>query len=199
MKNKQPLVVRENDIRNMLLKRLWRSVKSPNTQVINELGLAHAKSRIDVAVINGSIHGYEIKSAKDSLARLPAQIEIYSKSLQKLTLVVASRHVDRVVEMIPPWCGVSEVLTGSRGGITLKPLRKAERNPEVDVFVLAHLLWRNEVHGILVERGAHQMTSRASRKDLYQELVEIVSESELVKLIKTSMAQRPIWREHQPL
>ena len=51
-------------------KRLRRARSQPDTLVIDELGLAHAKSRIDVAVINGCIHGYEIKSAKDTLDRL---------------------------------------------------------------------------------------------------------------------------------
>ena len=59
------------DIRSALhAKRLRRLKAKPDTLVIDELGLAHASSRIDVAVINGCIHGYEIKSAKDTLDRL---------------------------------------------------------------------------------------------------------------------------------
>jgi hypothetical protein len=65
------------DIRLALhAKRLRRLKTHPNTLVIDELGLAHAKSRIDVAVINGCIHGYEIKSDKDTLDRLSKQIDI---------------------------------------------------------------------------------------------------------------------------
>ena len=42
----------------------------------------------DIAVINCSIHGYEIKSDLDTLMRLPQQLEFYAMTLQKLTLVV---------------------------------------------------------------------------------------------------------------
>ncbi|WP_416193097.1 hypothetical protein [Nitrobacter sp. TKz-YC01] len=48
-------------------KRLRRVKSHPNTLVFDELDLAHARSRIDVAVINSCIRGYEIKSAKDNL------------------------------------------------------------------------------------------------------------------------------------
>jgi hypothetical protein len=61
------------------------------------LGLAHAKSRFDVAVINGRIQGYEIESAKNTLDRLATQIDIYRQTLQKLTIVAASKHVAGIV------------------------------------------------------------------------------------------------------
>ena len=69
--------------------------------MIDELGLAHAKSRIDVAVINGCIHGYEIKSAKDSLDRFATQIDIYRQTLQKLTIVAAPKHVAGIIGQLP--------------------------------------------------------------------------------------------------
>jgi hypothetical protein len=37
-----------------------------DTVIVDELGLAHAKARIDIAVINGFVHGFEIKSATDT-------------------------------------------------------------------------------------------------------------------------------------
>ena len=76
------------EIRSALHMKYLRRVRAnPQTIVIDELGLAHAKSRIDVAVINGSIHGYEIKSAKDTLDRLAAQIDIYRQTLEKPSLL----------------------------------------------------------------------------------------------------------------
>jgi len=48
----------------------------PDTLVIDELGLVQAKSRIDVAVINGYIHVYKIKSARQTLSRLDKQLDI---------------------------------------------------------------------------------------------------------------------------
>ena len=193
-------VVGEREIRQALLtKRLWACSRRADTLVVNELGLAHARSRIDVAVINGVIHGFEIKSTQDGLGRLSDQLAVYGQSLQKLTMVVAPRHLDRVMQMTPPWCGVLEILVGRRGGLTFKSIRRPSRNPELDRFVLAHLLWREEVQGILADRGIRGTALRAPRKELYRKLVDLVSEPELTGLIKAAMMQRHTWRDHPRL
>ena len=193
-------VAGEREIRQALLrKRLSAFGRRPDTLVVNELGLAHARRRIDVAVINGVIHGFEIKSSQDDLGRLSDQLTVYGQSLQKLTLVVAPRHVDRVMKMAPRWCGVLEILVGRRRGLTFKSIRRPSRNPKLDRFVLSHLLWRNEVQGILADRGIRGAALRAPRKDLYRKLVDLVSEPELIALIKAAMTQRRSWRDHPRL
>jgi hypothetical protein len=78
------------DIRKALLTKKLSRLRSEGVLVIDELGLAHAKSRVDVAVINGSLHGYEIKSAQDSLTRLPAQIATYRDTLERLRVAIAA-------------------------------------------------------------------------------------------------------------
>lgn len=193
-------VVGEREIRQALLtKRLWECSRRADTLVVNELGLAHARSRVDVAVINGMIHGFEIKSTQDDLGRLSDQLAVYGRSLQKLTLVVAPRHLDRVMKMTPHWCGVLEVLVGRRGGLTFKSIRRPLKNPKLDRFVLAHLLWRKEVQEILADRGIRGAALRAPRKNLYRKLVDLVSEPELTALIKAAMMQRQTWRGHPRL
>jgi hypothetical protein len=68
----------DSEIRTALhSKKLSRLRSSQEVLIVDELGLAHARSRVDIAVINGCLHGYEIKSAQDTLARLPAQIATY--------------------------------------------------------------------------------------------------------------------------
>ena len=193
-------VVGEREIRQaLLMKRLRADIQCADTLVVNELGLAHASRRIDVAVINGVIHGFEIKSTRDSLSRLSDQLAVYGQSLQKLTLVVAPRHLDRVMKMAPPWCGVLEVLVGRRGGLTFRSVRRPSRNPGLDRFVLAHLLWRDEAQRILAERGIRGAALRVPRRELYQRLVDLVSERELTALIKLAMEQRQAWRDHPRL
>lgn len=193
-------VVGEREIRQALFaKRLSALSRRADTLVVNELGLAHARSRIDVAVINGVIHGFEIKSAQDGLGRLSDQLTVYGQSLQKLTLVVAPRHLDRVMKMTPRWCGVLEILVGRRGGLTFKSIQRPSRNPQLDRFVLSHLLWREEVQGILADKGVRSAALRRPRKDLYRKLVDLVSEPELIALIKAAMVQRRSWRDHPRL
>ena len=169
-----------------------------DTIVVDELGLAHARCRIDIAVINCSIHGYEIKSDLDTLMRLPQQLEFYAMTLQKLTLVVGARHLEAVATMLPSWAGLVEVKTGPRGGITFDHIRPARANPDIDPFMFVHLLWRGEAEEALQALGASLGSRRATRKELYADLVEALSTAELTALIKRAMRQRQGWRALPP-
>jgi hypothetical protein len=192
-------ILNDPDIRAALFRqRLRRQKTHPNTLVINELGLAHAKSRIDVAVINGCIHGYEIKSAKDSLERLGSQIDIYRQTLQKLTIVAASKHLDSVISLAPDWCGIIEAEQGPRYGIRLNITRIARTNPEIEPVMMAHLLWRTEVIDILVQNGFQPKELRRPRKQLYEMLCEALTLREITTAIRTFMMQRQTWRDHPP-
>lgn len=173
------------DIRSALhTKRLRRAKSNPSTLVIDELGLAHARSRIDVAVINGCIHGYEIKSAKDNLDRFATQIDIYRQSLQKLTLVTAPKHVVGIMKSAPEWCGIIKVEQGPRGGINFQVLRNALTNPEINPFMMAHLLWRDEVIELLDQVGYAPKDLRQPRKQLYEMLCEAMTLREITASIR---------------
>ena len=63
------------------------------TMVINELGLNHGKSRADIAIINGRLIGYEIKSELDSLRRLNEQIVSYNAVFDRTYLIATQRHL----------------------------------------------------------------------------------------------------------
>jgi hypothetical protein len=184
------------DIRSALHRKRLRQLKSdPDTLIIDELGLAHARCRIDIAVINGYIHGYEIKSAMDSLARLGGQVEIFRQTLQKLTIVAASRHLAGVLADVPDWCGIIEAEQGPRGGIRLNVVRSASSNPDVDPVMMAHLLWRPEVLQLLSQLGYAQNELRRPRKQLYEMLSEVFTIQEITAAIRSFMAQRPEWRD----
>ncbi len=91
------VIMRDSDVRKALHSRVLRDHHNdPNTLVLNELGLRHGACRVDVAVVNGSLHGYELKSDMDTLERLPAQVGLYGKVLDKATLVVGARHAARL-------------------------------------------------------------------------------------------------------
>lgn len=164
--------------------------------MIDELGLAHAQSRIDLAVFNGHLHGYEIKSANDTLDRLPRQLAIYTDALQKLTLVIATRHLHAAEAIVPDWCGLTEIVEGPRGGMTFASRRRAHVNPDLNPFMLAHLLWHSEAQNLLLARGASKADVNAPRKRLYRMLADEIPVSELAPAIKAAMACRTRWRGH---
>ena len=183
-------------IREALLRRKKTEyARNKDVIVVEELGLAHAKSRIDIAVINGDIHGYEIKSDRDTLARLPNQLDIYRKTLQRLTIVCSNRYIEQVEFMVPEWVGLIEVHTGPRGGISLCNFRRAKSNPDIDIKMVAHLLWRNEAVRLLSRYMPEKSLARKRRADLYQLIAERYSSKDLVCEIRRFMAIRVEWKD----
>lgn len=165
-----------------------------STIIVDELGLAHGRNRIDVAVLNGHLHGYEIKSSKDTLTRLPDQLNQYRKSLQKLTIVAAPSHMDGVLSIVPEWSGIIEARKGPRGGINFTTVRKASINPEVDRIALAHLLWRKEAVELLTRFGISDKELNKPRKQLYEMIANETSLEEQVSWIKQKFMARETWR-----
>jgi hypothetical protein len=176
-------------------KKLSALRNAPNTIVIDELGLSHAKVRIDVAVINGCVHGYEIKSSLDTLERLPVQVELYAQCLEKLTLVCAPRHVDKALDAIPDWCGVLEVKKGTRGGMSFTRVRKAAINPRVNAVQLAHLLWRPEALALVSRLDVSEKFTKMPRKELYEIIAAHLSIKQITTAIREFMQLREAWRD----
>lgn len=183
------------EIREALHRKVLKSYHNCDSAVVvDELALAHGKNRIDVAVLNGHLHGYEIKSAKDTLTRLPAQLDEYRRSLQRLTIVVAPNHLDGVLSIAPEWSGIVRARKGPRGGINFTTIRKAAINPEVDSVALAHLLWRKEALEFLKKLGISEKELRKPRKQLYETIASETSLAELVIWIKEKFMARENWR-----
>ena len=79
----------DRDVRLAVLNKVLKEhINDTSTLVIEEMGVNHGRNRVDIAVINGEIHGYELKSDSDNLLRLPKQAEAYSNIMDKVTLVV---------------------------------------------------------------------------------------------------------------
>jgi hypothetical protein len=142
------------DVRLALRSRLLRQhAREADTAVIDELGLCRGQVRLDVAVVNGTLDGYEIKSDRDSLRRLSGQVEVYGKVLDRVTLVVGDRHVHEALEIVPAWWGVLHIGSTTRG-LKFKAVRGARKNPSRDPRALVELLWLDDAVALLEERNA---------------------------------------------
>lgn len=124
--------MRDFDVRQAVLKSL-RAEHShdANTRIVEEMGIWSGSVRIDVAVINGELHGFELKSDRDTLARLESQAELYNQVFDRVTLVVGERHLDKAVSKIPDWWGVTCAALLS-GELTLRETKRANLNPNVE-------------------------------------------------------------------
>ena len=121
-----------------------------DSKIVEELSLPVAKARIDVAVINGSLHGYEIKSASDTLQRLPSQIEAYTKVFDYLSIVTEGKYGQKILDFVPEWIGI--FICDEKNGIkSITELRKPIKNQNRESIYIAKLLWREELIACLEE------------------------------------------------
>jgi hypothetical protein len=170
----------------------------PDTIVIEELGLCQGVARVDVAVINGSVHGYEIKSARDSLARLPGQSDAYNRVFDYVTIVTAATHIRKIADVVPKWWGIS--LAVQKGSdVKLVAKRTPRLNVCIDPFALAQLLWRDEVLAELAALGLAAGMKSKPRRELWKHLATSIPIRHLGEIVRRRIKQRaPDWRLHEP-
>lgn len=164
-----------------------------DTLVVDELGLCQGISRVDVAVINGSITGYEIKSEQDTLSRLPTQAEVYGKVLDRLIIVSGGRHVESVANIVPEWCGI-QLAIAEGAAVRLENVRDANENPNVDPYALVQLLWRDEALLTLKDIGLEKGMLSKPRQSLWKALVQNLSVSDLKAHVRKRLKARVNWR-----
>jgi len=185
----------DRDIRAVLKQQLHAQyVDDPATLILDELGLRHGKARIDVVVINGIIHGFEIKSATDTLKRLPGQVSVFNTVLDRVTLVVAHRHTDKARQMIPKWWGVAAVKDDGLQPLRFTEVRKGGMNPSPDPLAVAKLLWRDEAMEVLEKKGAAKGIRSKPRKYLYERLIVELALDDLRREVRERLLSRRNWR-----
>jgi hypothetical protein len=167
------------DIRNALKSDLHRRYGSdPDTAVIDELSIRGGGTRIDLALVNGVLHGFELKSDYDSLCRLDEQVQAYGSVCNCATLVVGERHLRNAAELLPEWWGIRVVRSGS-GRPIFRDLKLPQTNPSLDPTAVAHLLRRSEAKVFIADLGWGDPDRTASRRHLCELLAR---EAELPRL-----------------
>ncbi len=161
----------------------------PDTVVIEELGVCRGQVRIDVAVVNGVLHGYEIKSDRDSLRRLDTQIDYYGRVLDRATLVAGERHLKHVRDALPPWWGVICV-DATAGGLTFKRVRQGRKNPNRDPRSLVELLWLEEAQQLLEQRDAARGVRGKPRRVVWDRVCENLSLDEIAVAVRERLKAR---------
>lgn len=174
-------------------KYLYQYHNDPSTLIIEELGLEHGKCRADIAVINGYLDGFEIKSREDNLRRLDQQIACYNAVFDHTTIILEDIHLDNVIKKIPDWWGII-VIVNHNNDYRFNIIKPSLENPNVDINTIVKLLWRKEVQEILFLDGIKGSTLRQNRSILYNVLVEIKRPEELRFLVRKYLKHRQYWR-----
>jgi hypothetical protein len=187
--------MRDIDIRRALRAKLEQLHRGePDTLLGQELGLCQGFARVDLAVVNGSVHGYEIKSEQDTLARLPGQAEIYNRTLDFVTIVAARAHANKISNIVPSWWGIWNAVQDDRG-VRLETSREPSKNPNIDPFALAQLLWRDEALQALADRDLATGMRSKPRDELWRRLASELTLEELGCIVRDRLKHRGAdWR-----
>lgn len=164
-------------------------------RIIEELGVRHGNVRIDIAVVNGIMHGYEIKSDRDTLERLPEQMTEFNAVFDRITLVVGKQHLYRVIHMVPDWWGITIAKINTKGRVVFYTIREPEDNKKQDKVSIARLLWREEALRILEEHDQADGVRSRPREFIYQRLADVL-EADILKerVRKILLVPREDWR-----
>ena len=190
--------MRDGDIRlklDAVLQR--RHAGKPGTLIRHEMGLCAGQRRIDMALLNGEIAGYEIKSDLDTLSRLAGQAETYQRVLDRMTLVTTARHKEEAMDLLPTSWGII-VACCKHGQIVLRTERKARKNTALDAYSLAQFLWRDEALQELKKRGLARGLSGKARHYMWVALAQAVPVRELRNIVRERVKARPGWLDGQP-
>lgn len=184
------IILGDSEIRSVLRSRLSRKHASQShTVFIEELGLCRGQVRVDLSVVNGLLHGYEIKSDRDSLRRLSTQVELYGKVLDRATLVVGDRHLSEILDVLPIWWGILLVQHSDRG-LKFKTVRKPQSNPHRDPRSLVELLWFDDALALLEKRNAARGFRGKPRWIVWDRVCELCSINEIARAVRGHLKAR---------
>ncbi len=161
--------------------------------VVDELKVCAGRSIVDVAVINGALHAYEIKGKYDTLARLPLQAENYSKIFDYATIVVNAPHDSKIMKIIPEWWGIW-VIQEVDGKVLKTEVRAKQKNPNINAFSVAQLLWKEEALMLLKRRGLGKGLANKRKWILWEKLADNIPTAELAYEVREILKARSDWK-----
>jgi hypothetical protein len=163
-----PPAANERRVRDALSQRVLAQPELGPSCAYQEFWVPRSHERLDLAVVGKRMHGFEIKTERDTLRRL-------------------EKHLEQARSLLPDWWGISTV--AYNGHVEFKSIRKPRKNPAVDAEILVRLLWREEALTALQQFGASPARS-AHRASLWGELLERCSLTQLRSAVRAALLYR---------
>lgn len=171
-------------------------LSEPELKVVDEFVIGE-KGRIDVAVIGNWLQGFELKSDLDSLYRLPRQMEVFGSVFDFCTLVVTPKHLAAARSALKRDWGLAVVERDTLGNLNYKQVRRAYQRRTRDNYLLASLLWRDELLAALDVLDLSKGHRRDTRDDLANYLAGSVDRDYLREVVTETLMARQGWRVDQ--
>ncbi|PRA53198.1 MULTISPECIES: sce7726 family protein [Pseudomonas] len=142
----------EKEIKALLIDWLFDKGMVNDAVIINEMVVANWSRRADIAVANGRLYGFEIKSHFDTLKRLPGQVESFQAHFDKVVVVAASKFIGSIERDYPAEIGILEVYEVS-GRARIRQVRAGRICEVKDVLKLTSLITKSELEKYLRKVG----------------------------------------------
>ena len=142
----------EKEIKAVLIDWLFDRGMVNDAVIINEMVVANWSRRADIAVANGRLYGFEIKSHFDTLKRLPGQVESFQAHFDKVVVVAATKFIASIQRDYPSEIGILEVYDAS-GRAKIRQVRPGRICEVKDVSKLTSLLTKSELERFVRQSG----------------------------------------------
>ena len=185
-------MLKDSDMRLILIDELNRINCQHNYRIIEELAVCDGEARVDVAVANGRLCGYEIKSDADTLDRLALQQKYYDKTFDMVSIVVGEKFKNNIDKYIPDYWGIY-IVSEYRDTCKIKNKRAAKVNKNIEVAALLELLWKDEIVFLLKEAGIKGIAGK-NRRILRKMVMENFSVKEIKDYTRETLKYRQNWR-----
>ncbi len=168
--------------------------------MLNEFRVGGCKA--DLAILNGTATVYEVKSERDSLARLQRQIAAYTTVFSRVYVITAETHVNAVTRSLPEEIGVLQL--NSRHQIST--LREADDRPErTSPAAIFDSIRTGEARLILQARGVsipavpntqqsavlRQLFGSLSAREAHESMVQVLKKTRNLLRLSDLVAQLP--------
>jgi hypothetical protein len=191
--------MRDQEIRRQLRHRLENEFgNDPTALILDELGVCCGRVRADMAVVNGELKGFEIKSDQDTLLRLRSQAALYCRVFDTISIVVAAKHLEKARKIVPAWWGILIAENIVNSSPNIRSYRREKNNPKPDPMAIAQLIWRDEAFDLLKAHHLHSGLRSKPRKLLWMALVKNFPLEHLQMLVRTQLKARRDWRSAEP-
>lgn len=152
--------------------------------MLNEFRAGSCKA--DLVILNGTASVYEIKSERDSLARLVNQVTNYKRVFATVNVIVSDIYVESVRQVVPPDVGIIRLSRGQHVSVAREAIDRPER---ICPLTVLESLRGAEAAAILQQLGIHvpivPNTQRHSvMRELFAELDPAALHREMVGTLK---------------
>ena len=147
-----------------LINHLETVVRCEEAFIVTELLIKKSKLRADLVMFTeNSTTAFEIKSARDSLRRLPNQINSYLEYFDQVVLVLDQKHFLAAKKMVPPSVGIWILSDNGFKVVRAPRMRRLSRRSLVGLLPIATLRDITQVDRMQTAIKRSVLEDRASR------------------------------------